>query len=441
MADLARDLPIELSRGHLTVLLWHHTLQIGMDMDQATEQKKMSAGRRWTKRIGCGCLTLIIVILGLSSASNFFFPSRSNPVDRLSNLEKARVAEAFRLRRAVGDSIWAGWSNAPIPIIVYNEAYAFLVGLSDPDPGWRTVPQNIARGRPWELVPNDSIDGRKYYRQRLVDERTSPQAFTVRVGEFWSARMTAKDWMPIKMGDDIRDGAPSAIRALVPYRLMARIFLGLGMNTDGYVCALEHESFHAYQGMVSADRLANAETILFQLGKTYPWTNSGFNDSWKAELNMLGDALSATQEKRMAELSGKFLSLRQARRNAYHFDSAMANLERFREWEEGLAKYTELAIWKCAASDTAYKPVKALSADPDFKGYRSFDRKWTEELITLRRQSQGDEIRFYYAGMAQAFLLDRLNPEWRTKILQSDIFLEDLLSEALASFLGRSGKD
>jgi hypothetical protein len=29
--------------------------------------------------------------------------------------------------------------------------------------------------------------------------------------------------------------------------------------------------------------------------------------------------------------------------------------------------------------------------------------------------------------MAQAFLLDRLNPEWKTTILQGNVFLEDLL--------------
>lgn len=114
-------------------------------------------------------------------------------------------------------------------------------------------------------------------------------------------------------------------------------------------------------------------------------------------------------------------------------DADLLSLERLREWEEGLAKYTELAVWKHAASDSAYKPVKALSSDPDFKSYDSFSRKWAEELITLRNQSKGDEVRFYYSGMAQAFLLDRLNPDWRARILQEDVFLEDLLSEALTS--------
>ncbi|MBP1623748.1 MAG: hypothetical protein H6Q07_1768 [Acidobacteria bacterium] len=411
--------PDDLSRSNLIVLIWPHTLQIGMDTDQVMQQINPSGGRKWPKRVCCGCLTVIVAILGLSAASNLFFPTRSNPVDRLSDLEKARLTEAFRLRRTVGDSIWAGWSNAPIPIIVYNEAYAFLIGLDNPEPGWRTVPQNFARGGPWELISGDTVDGRKHYRQRLVNERVSPQAFTVRIGECWAASMTMKDWIPIKMGNDIKHGMPSAVRALVPYRLIAAIFLGLAMNTDGYICAIEHESFHAYQGMVYPDRLASAEIVLSKFGRKYPWTDSGFNEQWKAEANALADALSATQEKRTVELADRFMALRRARRKAFHLDAALLNLERLREWEEGLGKYTELAIWKRAASDVAYKPVQALSRDSNFDDYRSFDKKWVQEMTTLRRQSSGDDNRFYYTGMAQAFLLDRLNPGWRMKIAQS----------------------
>ena len=255
-----------------------------------------------------------------------------------------------------------------------------MTGIDNPDSGWRTVPQNTVRGELWELVPDDTIDGRKFCRQRLVDERITPQAFTVRVGDFWSASMTSKDWMQIKIGDDIRDNLPPVIKTIVPYRLAARIFFGLSTNTDGYICLIEHESFHAYQGIVSADRLASAETVLPRFGRKYPWSDSDFNSAWKAELDALADALSASQEQR---------------------------------------------------SDSAYKPVQALSGDPDFKSYSSFTGKWAEELITLRRQSKGDEIRFYYSGMAQAFLLDRLNPDWKARILKDDVFLEDLLYEVL----------
>jgi hypothetical protein len=180
--------------------------------------------------------------------------------------------------------------------------------------------------------------------------------------------------------------------------------------------------------------------VLSNYGKKYPWSDPRFNDGWKAELNALADALAASQDQRMMALAGKFIELRKARRNSFRLDASLIDLERLREWEEGLAKYTELAIWKSAAYDAGYKPSETLSGDSDFNAYKSFGAKWTEELATLRRQYGGDEIRFYYSGMAQAFLLDRLNPDWRRALLKSDAFLEDLLGEALDRKTQSAGK-
>ena len=41
------------------------------------------------------------------------------------------------------------------------------------------------------------------------------------------------------------------------------------------------------------------------------------------------------------------------------------------------------------------------------------------------------DTRFYYSGLAQAAILDRLAPGWRTRILTEDVWLEDLLKEAV----------
>jgi len=39
--------------------------------------------------------------------------------------------------------------------------------------------------------------------------------------------------------------------------------------------------------------------------------------------------------------------------------------------------------------------------------------------------------RFYYSGMAQAVLLDRLTRVWKAIALNEDVFLEDLLTMAV----------
>jgi hypothetical protein len=40
-------------------------------------------------------------------------------------------------------------------------------------------------------------------------------------------------------------------------------------------------------------------------------------------------------------------------------------------------------------------------------------------------------VRFYYSGMAQAVLLDRLMPDWKVRAWSEGVWLEDLLAEAV----------
>jgi len=243
--------------------------------------------------------------------------------------------------------------------------------------------------------------------------------------------MTTKEWTVIKMGNEVRDGLPPVLRIVVPYRLAGRFFAGLTLNTDAYICAMAHESVHAYQGIVAPTRLADAEIALGRDGDRYPWENRTLHDGWKTELDALAAALSEQDEKRTIELSRKFISTRRARRLSRDLDTSLVNLERLREWEEGLAKYTELAIWKLASTDSTYRPILDLRSDPDFMDYKGFRQQWMQEVTTLRLQSGAGETRFYYSGMAQAFLLDRLLPDWRMRGLREGGSLEDLLSEAV----------
>ena len=83
-----------------------------------------------------GFSILCVGIIGFLALSNRRLPTRSQVVDRLSDLEKARLAEAIHVRQTLGDEVWPGWGQVDIPFIVYNEEYAFLVGYPDPADGW-----------------------------------------------------------------------------------------------------------------------------------------------------------------------------------------------------------------------------------------------------------------------------------------------------------------
>jgi len=383
---------------------------------------------RWIKKVSLGFIIFILIVCIALALSNILVSSPAEGNNRLSDLDKVRISEADHLRQILGEQIWAGWGKADIPLILYNEKYAFLIGYQNPPSGWIKIPQQIYRGDIWELVADDRIEYQPYYCQRLVDVHISPEAFTVRVGDKWVASMSTKNWMEIGLGNNIRDGLPFPLNLIIPYRLIGKFLTG---NTDKYISAIIHESFHAYQGMVYADRLVQAEKILQEIGSRYPWDAESIRIKWKSELNLLANALNAKQDSGCIVLVKKFLVQRTDRRQSAALDSNQINLERLREWEEGLAKYTELAIWQSVARDTSYQPIAGLKNDPDFDGYHTFASQWAQEVTNIRFQASGGEIRFYYSGMAQAFLLDRLYPNWRYKVLYENVYLEDLLTEVI----------
>ena len=114
-----------------------------------------------------GILGACLLLIGITAVSNANLATASQTLDHLSESQKAYLQEATHLRQELGEQLWSGWGEADIPLIVYNEAYAFLTGYPDPPDGWVKMPDGLQRGSAWEPVPNDSFQGEVYYRQPL----------------------------------------------------------------------------------------------------------------------------------------------------------------------------------------------------------------------------------------------------------------------------------
>jgi len=112
-------------------------------------------------------------------------------------------------------------------------------------------------------------------------------------------------------------------------------------------------------------------------------------------------------------------------RNRSHFEGQ-------REWLEGLAKYAELTAGRMAGTTPGYEPLPDLQDDSDFNYYSKRERFWSLQLDQVRQISKNEgEVRFHYSGFAQAVLLDRLSPGWKTRALPEGARLEDLLQVAV----------
>ena len=56
--------------------------------------------------------------------------------------------------------------------------------------------------------------------------------------------------------------------------------------------------------------------------------------------------------------------------------------------------------------------------DPGFKNYAGYQQHWSQEIGQIKREAnESGDGRFYYSGLAQAAILDRLVPDWRTRYL------------------------
>ncbi|HEU0295748.1 MAG TPA: hypothetical protein VFR47_23615 [Anaerolineales bacterium] len=358
--------------------------------------------------VGVGILLGICLLLSAVSAfSNRNLPKQENS-ELPGPLDKARLLEALQLRAMLGDQVWPGWGSTEIPIILSNDSYEFLFDY---------------RGQPpaeWSLIADDDLAGKPFFRRTADD----PQNFAVRVGDIWTASIGTKNNMDVFLIDTFRDMFPTPIKQIFPYRFLIQ-------PSETQLGGLLHETFHVFQYQIAPDRVTEAESI-HKLGDQYESSSASLNTEWRQESALLADAMEAESQAEKINLVRQFLTIRDARRKDYQLSTELIDYERWLEWEEGTAKYIEVAILKAASESAEYQPLPEMQNDPDFNSYQKFDQRWSQELIQLRYQTTSGETQFYMTGMAQAFLLDELMPDWKDKYWGDGVFLEDLLRMAIA---------
>lgn len=371
------------------------------------------------KNLAIFVLLLFGLLFSGLAVINLQLPDRSPLLHRLSETEQIRLAEVTHLRKTLGDEIWPGWAQQHTPVLLYNEASAFLVGIENPEPGWIRIPYKTVEGTAWKKV--DSTNS--YYRQLLPRSGETPQAFIVQVGDEIAASMTTKSWTKIHLVEVIKEDLPNFLKPVMPYGLFINRF-----SSEWHITAILHESFHAFQAKQSYERVRLAESVNTYYD-SYPWKDTLFRESWVQERQLLAKALNSTDPNETKDLARKWLKVRRSRRAM--LDSTHTNYEQEREWLEGLAKYVELKSWMLASNELRYEPLPEMSKDPDFNFYRDAKERREQEILQLQSDLGFSESIFYYSGWAQAELLDRLYPDWKTVALEPGIYLDDLLDQVM----------
>ncbi len=369
-----------------------------------------------------GLLSFVVLAI-VSSLYNLTLPTESIVKDILTQNEKAYISEAMNLQKKMGNEVWPGWGNLQIPVITYNEKYAFLVGYPNPPAGWFKMPKEELRGTEWEVVKNDHFVGTSYYRQLLLNPDITPESFVVKVGERWVATMQTKEYAAVAFYKGFRNELPPVLNAIFPYKIFWQFLMG---STENYIVGLEHEAFHAFQGTEVPQLLAEAEKPPFS--KDYPWDKK--ENGWNEEIKLLMEAFNTQGNKEALNLVKQFLAKRSERREKSNLPDEIIRYEQKREWLEGLAKYAEIKIGLMASENQNYKHVIEIETVPGFKNYKTRASYFSQQIGEVKRAAnRPEESRFYSTGMLQAVMLDRLMPKWKKEAFKEDVYLENLLGK------------
>ena len=352
--------------------------------------------------ISCAVLALI------GYNSNQKLPTGPEITDRMELLDKVRLSEALHLKTELGDSVWPGYAALDAPVIIWNDDYEFIFGVSSPPDGW-------------EEVPGDDFKGQPYFRRPADD----PQNFAVPIGDQWAASIFTKYLVDFALILAISDLLPPVIADIFPYRIFIQ-------PSELQISAVQHEYFHVVQVKFAPQKFTDAD-IIYEHADQYWKNDHEMQPAWGEEIDLLIKAVGASSEGDVAELGRRFLAQRDQRRQDFELDADLVAYEVLIEWLEGTAKYVELRSWEEASLNHGYVPLPEMETDPDFKSYETFGSRWNQEMKRTRRQAgkEGD-VRFYYTGMLQSYLLDRLMPDWKEHIMEDGIYLEDLLRDAVA---------
>ncbi len=310
----------------------------------------------------------------------------------------ACLAEAWHIAR--GLEIWPGWDLRKTPLALLKEnGEMFLAGHPRPGEGAREVfwPAGTTGPAVFHTILDQS------------DKKGTPGQAGASVGV------------------TVLDGTPTV---MVPLSLAGEA----PEETVSMITFIWEECFRAYL-------IANGNTKASPSVDLYPIDNPVNNALGNLEGRLLSFIRNADGSKDPARRALEFALIRRERRGLLE-DETIA-YERECELLDGLPFYVSTVVLDYLGSGL-HEPC------PAFQRLASFDYTGVARSLCSARFSALEQVnhrglgarreRFKYTGMGVAFLLDRINPRWKNRILDPGLTLDYLLEENL-TFDGGSGDD
>lgn len=201
-----------------------------------------------------------------------------------------------------------------------------------------------------------------------------------------------------------------------------------GLTAEDAIALAFHESFHVFAADNSrpGSKWRRENSMLVA---EYPETDARLAALFAIEGRLLQTALRALANRRdtdaAKQAARQFLALRRLRHA--EMPARFLEFEKGVESNEGLAEYAG-AQAICLAIRAANNRQLAMTFR--YADEQQFLENRFATLATITDAGKNSRLRFYFTGAAQAFLLDRLLPDWKRRVQFDAAPLQDLLAEA-----------
>ena len=317
--------------------------------------------------------TMALSLLLLIAAGDVF----SQETLELREIDRVRLAEAFKLKEKLGDDLWAGWSKTPFAVLLVTPEKEFLIGHPRPSEDFKSLGHDTL------------LKSEVYYRDRKFP--TNLLATFQAVGG------------------------------------VSTIVIGQAENTASktstpWVITLMHEHFHQLQDWqpnffkdTEALNLSGGDqTGMWMLNYPFPYASADVSRQVSVLTQLLLEGMNAKTQEAFSSKLASYLEARQALKKMLSAD-AFKYLA-FQLWKEGISRYTEDRVAHWAAAN--YRPSREFRELEDFTTFAAVADQVrngiVHELSTLKLEEY-KRVAFYPLGAGEGLLLDRANPTWRSR--------------------------
>jgi hypothetical protein len=314
---------------------------------------------------------------------------------QLEHADRVVVENAWRLRAALGDQLWPGWSEISIPLVYVAGDHEFAIGFDSAPDGFSSSEQTLA-------------DMPVYVRKRELSPNLAA-AF------------------PFQGTPCVVIGTPKALES----------------GPTRWTLTAVHEMFHVLQmsrgSMQKVDSLKIVEGDndgSWQLNYPFPYDHPDVMRLF----HLTGYPLYLAVEKSQTDIDVKYnigttidaMNVLQGHLQNETGDDRAYDYARFQLWYEGIARYTEHQMARLAA-ESGFEPTEDMQSLPDYKPYHVvWERDYEPQANLFKHAGRVARSRteFYHLGLGMGLALDRSGIDWKEKYFASDVWLDDLLKQA-----------